>query len=64
MTELLLLLQTAEQVTWLGQTIEMPLWGFVVALLLPAAYFAGMAKKHIEKYLNGFDEQQTDSERS
>ena len=42
-----------ELIAWLGQNITVPLWGFIVALLLPAAFFAKIAKEAIMAKLNG-----------
>lgn len=40
-----------ELIGWLGQDIVIPLWGFVVAMLLPAAFFARIAKETILRKL-------------
>lgn len=37
---------------WLSQDLTVPLYGFVVALLLPAAFFARIAKEVIRARLD------------
>jgi len=36
---------------WLAQSVTMPLWAFITALLLPAAFFAKLAKEAVMKKL-------------
>lgn len=40
-----------QMIGWLAQDITIPLWGFLVALLLPAAFFAKIAKEAVESKL-------------
>lgn len=51
----LALVESVGPVQWLFQPIQVPLIGLIVALLLPAAYFAKVARKLIEEKfgLNG-----------
>jgi hypothetical protein len=42
-------------VEWLAQPVTVPLWGFLIALILPVAYFSKLAKERVGAYLNGPD---------
>jgi len=37
---------------WLAQELTVPLYGFLIALLLPAAFFARVAKSVVEDRVN------------
>lgn len=42
---------------WMLQNVQIPLWAFVVALLLPASFIAKLAKNKLnEKLGNGSNE--------
>lgn len=40
-------------VEWLAQPVTVPLWGFLIALILPVAYFSKLAKDRINDYMAG-----------
>jgi len=41
---------------WLMQSITLPLWAYIVSLLLPASYIAKLSKNKIDEKLgNGSD---------
>lgn len=40
---------------WLSQDLTVPLYGFLVALLLPAAFFARLAKAAVQEYVSVFE---------
>lgn len=42
-------------VDWLSQPVTVPLWGFLVALVLPVAYFAKLAREFIGKKVDAMN---------
>jgi hypothetical protein len=42
-------------IAWLAQEIVLPLWAFIVALLLPAAFFSRLAKEAVKKRLGAIE---------
>ena len=38
-------------IEWLSQPVTLPLWGLLVSLILPVAYFAKLARELLERKL-------------
>jgi len=36
-------------VTWLTQSVTVPLWGFLAAIILPVGYFAKLARRLVDQ---------------